>query len=79
MKPIQFEGANVLIGEHQEEYMSVPAQIVAGQEGKVISCWQLSDDDLMDIIRTKRVYVDQLTFNQPLQPIRLYTKYDGPK
>ena len=53
-----------------------PAYRSEGTESAVTSCWEISDEDLAEIIATRRIYVTQLTFRHPLQPIRLATKFD---
>jgi hypothetical protein len=41
--------------------------------GEVITCWEMSDEELAEVIKTKRVYLSQLTFGKALQPIRMMT------
>lgn len=67
MKPIEFEGVNKVYGENQPQYIPLPVQ--KDENGRVISCWELTDEELEKIKETKRIWIGQLTFNQPLQPI----------
>lgn len=69
MKPIEFEGHNIVYGESQPEYNPLPAHLTKGPSGDVWQCWQLSADDLEEIKITGKIWVCQLTFNKPLQPI----------
>lgn len=74
MEPIKFEGANVVFGANQPEYMPLPAQIVNGRSGQVITCWKLTTDELKRIQETGELWLSVLTFNQPLQPVNLSTE-----
>lgn len=68
-----FKGANVTFAKDQGEYRQLPALKTIG--GEVFSCHELTDDELEIIKNTRRIYLSQLTFNQPLQPIRLFCEY----
>ena len=67
MNPIKFKGHNVVFGEGQLEYQPLPA--LRMPDGEVITCWELSDEELEEIKRTKVIYLKQYTVNGPLQPI----------
>ena len=87
MKPIKFPGQNVILGENQPEYEPLPALVVPNDErGTIITCWELTDAEIELLVKTKRFYLSQYTFNSPLQPILLVVelsdlvdlKYDNP-
>lgn len=67
MKPKKIHGCNVVFGENQPEYQPLPAQKMP--DGEVITCWELNDDEVDQIVLDKKIYIRQLTFNRPLQPI----------
>jgi hypothetical protein len=67
MTPIEFTGCNTTYGIDQPEYQPLPA--ICLPDGTVITCWELSDRELQEVLKTKRIYFKQLTFNDPLQPI----------
>lgn len=69
MKPVSFKGQNVVFAKDQPEYQPLPALIMP--DGEVITCWELSDQEIEDVTKTKRIYLQQLTFNQPLQPVMI--------
>lgn len=69
MKPTTFLGQNVVFAENQPEYTPLPALRLP--DGQVITCWEISDEELQEITRTKKIYLSQLTFNDPLQPVQL--------
>jgi len=69
MKPIEFPGHNVVFAKDQPEYLPLPA--LRMPDGMVITCWELSEDEKKQILETGKIYLQQLTFNQPLQPVLL--------
>jgi hypothetical protein len=75
MKPIKFEGYNIIIAKDQKEYLPLPAfhSNIYNREdetGNVVSCWKLTWRERVKLLFTGRLYLSQLTFNQPLQPQR---------
>jgi hypothetical protein len=72
MKAVEFREQNKIYAKDQAEYKKLPVHYKVN--GECISCWELTDEEI-DIIReTKRVYVSQLTFNAPLQPLSLWAQ-----
>lgn len=79
MKPIFFEGQNVIFGKDQPEYQPLPAY--RSDDGTVTTCWELEEADVA-ILKAKleagepiQLWLSQLTFNGPLQPqLPLLTK-----
>jgi hypothetical protein len=67
MQPIEFKGQNVIFAKDQPEYLPLPAMRMP--DGEVYTCWSISDEELLSIIENRCIYLKQLTFNQPLQPI----------
>lgn len=67
MKPTTFKGQNIVYGKGQPEYQELPALLLP--DGEVISCWELSEEEIADVIKSKCIYIKQLTFNGQLQPI----------
>lgn len=76
MKPVEFPGCNVIFAKDQPEYLPLPAIKCSGDEGRVISCWELTDEEIAIVSKTKRIYLNQLTFNELLQPQRLQVELD---
>lgn len=74
MEPKKFNEANIVFGANQPEYKPLPAQIVKGRSGQVLTCWKLSPDELRRIQETGELWLSVLTFNQPLQPVNLSTE-----
>lgn len=69
MRPIDFPGVNHVFAKDQPEYQPLPVMALGDQEGSVISCWQLTDEEKTEIANTGKLYLKQLTFGNPLQPI----------
>tara|TARA_R110002020_G_scaffold475112_1_gene708608 strand:+ start:4485 stop:4745 length:261 start_codon:yes stop_codon:yes gene_type:complete len=74
MKPVSFKGQNVVFAKDQPEYQPLPA--LKMPDGEVITCWELSDQEIEDVTKTKRIYLQQLTFNQPLQPVIIHVNLE---
>jgi hypothetical protein len=70
MKPIKFPGHNVVFAEDQPQYQPLPAY--REPDGTVTTCWELTPDEMDMVLQTGTVYVKQLTFNQPLQPLIVF-------
>lgn len=71
MIPVIFPEANGLLGATQEEYEPLPIYRHGGEEGRVSFCCALSDVEIAEIVRTRRIWVQQLTFGLHFQPIAL--------
>lgn len=69
MRPIEFPGSNVVFGKDQPEYKPLPALALQDSFGSVITCWELTDEEIEEITKTRKFYLKQLTFTNPLQPI----------
>lgn len=67
MTPIKFPEANTVFAKDQPEYIPLPACVTA--EGMVISCWLLSDEEINELAKTRLLWIKQLTFGDPLQPL----------
>lgn len=67
MKPIEFSEQNTVYAKDQPEYTPLP--VLKNEEGDVVSCWELSEEEIKQIVETKQLYIKVKTFNHPLQPI----------
>lgn len=68
MKPIEFEQQTVILAKDQPEYQPLPVHIGSSSEGEIISCWELSDEDIAQLTKTRKLWLSQLTFGQMFQP-----------
>lgn len=68
MTPVNFPGCNVVYGKKQEEYIPLPANFNK-KTGMAITQWTLTDEEVAEIVRNRRIFIGISTFGQPLQPI----------
>lgn len=73
MEPIQFKQANVVFGEEQDEYNSLPAHLDE-EKGIVTVCYKLSLEEVRSLIEDGEIYLQVMTFGNPLQPLKMLTK-----
>jgi len=69
MKPMEFRGVNCVYAKDQSEYLPLPAQKT--EDGAVKTCWKLSLKERLTILFKGKLYLTILTFNKPLQPVKL--------
>lgn len=67
MKPVEFPEQNCTYAKDQQEYLPLPSHRTGG--GEVISCWGLSFRERLRLLWSGRLWVRQLTFHDPLQPL----------
>lgn len=70
MKPIEFPEQNVIFAKDQPEYQPLPAH--KDELGIVTTCWELSPEERQILISNGKIYLQLMTFNQPLQPVSLH-------
>jgi len=75
MKPVKFKGYNCIYAKDQPEYEPLPA--LRFGDGEILTCWKLSMLELFKLFFTGKIYLSILTFNTPLQPVKL--QIDRPK
>lgn len=63
----------VKIAEHQDEFATVPA-IPLNNGGQLLSRWELTDEEITTIIKTRSIYFYQWTGGRPMQPVCLTTE-----
>lgn len=86
MKIIEFPQQTHVIAKDQPEYLPLPAHRFPGDpDGRIAFCWKLSLAERLVVLFTGKIWHQVLTFNQPLQPVRMGTRrpfmsnpiYDG--
>lgn len=73
MKPIEFKHCNTEFAKHQKEYNTLPALKIPTVEGTVTTCWRLSFKERLRVLFLGNVWMQLMTFNNPLQPSLLTT------
>ena len=71
MKPVEFEGQNAIYGSGQPEYLPLPAH--RDKDGTVTTCWELTPEELEEVKKSGKIWLSQMTFNRPLQPVNMFT------
>ncbi len=76
MKPVDLsaqaadpEPRSIVIAKDQPEYDPLPALVF--QDGKVLTEWELTEDERKRLIDGERVRLWVWTFGRPLQPVML--------
>lgn len=59
----------VVYAKDQPEYLPLPA--VKLYDGTILTRWVLSEDEKRQVLEQGYIYLEVLTFNKPLQPLRL--------
>ena len=73
MKPIEFDEQNTIAKSNEPNIEPLPCCLLDGQ---VISCWELTPDEIEVVKRTGKIYVSQLS-GKCVVPIFLTTdKHD---
>ena len=72
MEVIKLKNMNVVFAKDQPEYLQLPAY--RSKEGIVNTCWKLSFVERIKLLFTGKIYVSLLTWNKPLQPLKVDTK-----
>jgi hypothetical protein len=75
MKPVKFPEVNCELAKDQPEYEPLPVFYNAESPAKeMTACFQLSDEEVAEIVRTRKIWHTQLTLGNPFQPIYLSTQ-----
>lgn len=68
MRPTTFPGCHRVYAENQPEYIPLPAHVDEG--GVATTCWKFTFFERLTILVRGRMWFQQMTFNDPLQPQR---------
>ena len=72
MKVIKFKECNVVYAESQDEYLNLPAHKT--ENGQLTTCWGLNFHERLQILFFGKIWLQILTFNKPLQPLKMQAK-----
>lgn len=67
MKPIEFPETNGVYGKGQDGVEPLPAYTF--DTGEVMSCWELSPDEIEKVCQTGCIWLILHTVNMPLPPV----------
>ncbi len=73
MNPVTFPEVTIVLAKDQPEYVPLPVCITTTEcQGRsvqcAVSCWELNEAEVLELVKTRRIWVNQLTFGAPLQP-----------
>lgn len=71
MIAVSFPEHTAVLGAAQDEYEPLPVHISNDAERRATMCFRLSDTEIAEIVRTRTVWLTQLTFGRFFQPIAL--------
>lgn len=71
MDPTKFKEANTVFAENQPPYAPLPAEVRRG--GVVVTRWRLGFYERLRVLFGAPVWLHQMSFGQPLQPVFLST------
>jgi hypothetical protein len=84
MTPIDFPQRNLMLAEDQPEYQTLPTfvehRVIKTDEGPKEIPWsmtcvyQFSDEEIAELIATRKLFYRQSIYGKPFQPIFLSTK-----
>jgi hypothetical protein len=69
MDPVKFKGHNLVLAENQEEYRPLPVCHELTGNGAMVCCWKLSFWERVKLLFKGKIFIRQLTFNMPFQPM----------
>lgn len=81
MKSIDYPEANLAIAKDQPQYNTLFAFVDSTRpDFPTFVCYELTEEDIADIVKNKKLWYDQLTFGKPFQPMLIMTKnpFDNP-
>jgi hypothetical protein len=66
-----FKECNVVYAKNQPEYLNLPSH--KSEKGIITTCWTLSWKEKFKILTSGYLWLQVMTFNNPLQPLKMST------
>ncbi|HEY9487621.1 MAG TPA: hypothetical protein VIQ51_04775 [Chryseosolibacter sp.] len=70
MIPVKKSWTNIVMGEDQDHVIPCPAY--KDKSGDVTVAWELTDEEVEAIVKTKTILSKHYTYNYPMQPVQLW-------
>jgi hypothetical protein len=70
------EGREVVYAGKQRQYLPLRTLVSDDEKGRVLSHWTLTDEQRQAIAEGADVFLNLMTFGQPLQPIQIFVACD---
>lgn len=75
MQPIEFPQRTDLLAKNQPQYTPIPVHVGTKAAGfPMTACFQLTPEELAEIVATEQLWYTQITFGNAFQPVRLSTQ-----
>ena len=72
MTPVIFDGADIAFTDSKNAFPPLPAQMRGREEfGEILTCWQLSKEEMERIQETGCVWLSMLSYGRGLPPMAL--------
>lgn len=69
MQPIEFDEQTVVLAKDQPQYRPLPVHVGSLEAGRPLtSCWQLTWKERVKLLFTGKLWFQQLTYGERLQP-----------
>lgn len=68
MKPIEFPEQNIIAKSNDENVKPLPIYF-SEESMSAVSCWEVTDEDIERMKSTHKIYLSQMTFGGPIQPV----------
>lgn len=75
MRSLKFEGCNMAIAGNQQQYQTIHAKLEPTGECTMI--FELTDEEVAEIVRTKKIVYQRLTIGNKFQPMKIMTQWPG--
>ncbi len=56
----------IIIAENQSQYLPLPS--IKAEDGTILTRWKLTDEEKQKVVEQGYIYLEILSFNQPLPP-----------
>lgn len=75
MKSVKFPEVNIHLAENQPEYETLYVHLDKNDpQFPMTACFELTDEQIKEIVETRKIWFTQLTFGGSFQPINLSTQ-----
>ena len=75
MRSVDFPEANLPLAKDQPQYNTLYVHVdFCRPEKQMISCYELTEEEIADIVKNKKIWHTQMTFGNAYQPVGITTK-----
>jgi len=74
MKAIPFIQCDYEIYNEDDDKYSIPFCLLDDEDQTLVTCWEVSEEQIETIQKTKKIWVSQITNGQPINIIQLSEK-----